>query len=545
MNHTEELINTGITDLHSRVSSTSLYGLGIGVSCVVIAAFIIGYQMTGEISLYGISIAHEENIGLRFLYLMPFILAFWGQHSGAVIADQAEDLIQQQSNEFQLVNSNWKLKSQYDATHDSMTDLPNRIEFYSRLKEAILVADREDRKLVLMSLDLDKFKDVNEVYGNRCGDLLLGSIAERLQNLLADDELISRTGGDEFSILSGITSTDTGPDIAVRIISAFESSFLIEEKQIDIKGSIGIAYFPEHGHTAEELMQKAELAMHAAKQDTKGYVEYSGNLKADSSRRVMLLRDLKTAIEDDGLSLNYQPKIDLKTYRISAVEALLRWTHVEHGRVSPDEFIPLAEQSRQIKPLTLWVIKSAMKKVREWRNTDIEIGMSINISTRDLEDPRLPDMISSELQAFDLNPEIFTLEITESSIMQDPKQSLNVIRALSELGLHISIDDFGTGYSSLAYISRLSVNEIKIDRTFVMGMSERKQDATIVKATIDLAHNLGLVVTAEGIEDEQAMQQLADWGCDIGQGYYFSPPLPDEELAAWLQDASGNRQTGT
>lgn len=550
MNTTEPAVTHGINDqqysiLQSSVCSSSLYGLAIGIGALIIATLIIGYQYTGNLSLEAVARAHESNIGLRFLYLMPFVLAFWGQHSGKVVADRAGDLLQKQGNEMRLETSNWKLKSYYDATHDSLTDLPNRIEFYSRLKEAILLAGREDSKLVLMSLDLDSFKDVNEVYGNRCGDLLLIGIAERLRSLLSGSDVLSRTGGDEFSIFCTIPDYEVGIEIARRIHAAFETAFDVQDHAVDIKASIGIASYPVHGDTAEWLMQKAELAMHASKQVSHGYMEYNTGLKADSKRRVLLLKNLKTAIEEGGLSLHYQPKIDLKTRSIKAVEALVRWEHPEHGRISPEEFIPLAEQNRLIQPLSHWVIHTAIQQINEWHRRGINLDMAINISTHDLAGDNLPATINSMLDEMTIAPEHITLEITESSLMQDQHHARGIIQALSDLGLQISIDDFGTGYSSLAYLSQLSVDEIKIDQTFVMGMNERAQDATIVKATIDLAHNLGKRVTAEGIEDSEAMQRLCTWDCDTGQGYYFSPPMTASDLETWLRESGWQRRTGT
>jgi EAL domain-containing protein (putative c-di-GMP-specific phosphodiesterase class I) len=365
-----------------------------------------------------------------------------------------------------------------------------------------------------------------------------------MRGLLSDNDLVSRTGGDEFSILCTIPDYAVGIEIVGRIHTAFENAFDVQNEKVDIKASIGLAYYPANGDTAETLMQKAELAMHAAKQVSRGYMEYNAELKADSKRRVLLLKDLKAAIEEGDLSLHYQPKIDLKTRSIKAVEALVRWEHPEHGRISPEEFIPLAEQNRLIQPLSYWVTHTAIQQTNDWHRRGINLDMAINISTHDLAGENLPSMIKSMLDEMTIAPEHITLEITESSLMQDQHHARSIIQTLSDLGLHISVDDFGTGYSSLAYLSQLSVDEIKIDQTFVMGMNERAQDATIVKATIDLAHNLGKRVTAEGIEDSEAMQRLCTWNCDTGQGYYFSPPMTASDLETWLRESGWQRKTG-
>lgn len=531
--------------LQSSVCRSSLYGLAIGIGAVVLATFIIGYQHTGNISLDAVIVAHEDNVGLRFLYLVPFLLAFWGQHAGLSVASHAENLLQQQGDEMRLETSNWKLKSHYDSTHDSMTGLPNRIEFYSRLKAALLLAERADLRVLLVSLDMDGFKDINDVYGNRCGDHLLAEMAERLRSVVSEDDVVSRTGGDEFTVLCTLDDVNTEGSIVERLNKVFENAFIIEGKEITARASMGVSVFPDNGKTAEDLMQKAELAMHAAKQDSRGYREYSPDLGADNNRRVLLLKDLKTAIDEGGLSLNFQPKIDLKSRSIRSVEALVRWYHPEQGQISPVEFIPLAEQNRLIQSVSQWVIRSAIKQASEWQHNGLNIGMAINISTYDLADDELPGIINTLLNDAGITADTITLEITEGSIMHDQQHARSIIHALNDLGLHISIDDFGTGYSSLAYLSRLSVDEIKIDRTFVMGMKERPRDATIVKATIDMAHNLGYAVTAEGIDNNEAMEQLYEWGCDTGQGYYFSPPLTAEELEAWLQESGWQQKTGT
>ncbi|MCG8324562.1 MAG: diguanylate cyclase, partial [Thiotrichales bacterium] len=393
----------GFGELKNRITVSSLYGLGIGLLAVVLASSIIGYQMTGEFSLYGMSLAHEGHIGLRFLYLMPLALAFWGQHAGEQVMQQAGQVIRKKTSAVIKANTSLKIKSHYQATHDSMTSLPNRLEFYNRLKDSITVAERQDRTLLVMSLDLDNFKDVNELYGNHCGDQLLACVASRLSNLLPENDLVSRTGGDEFSILCLSKSREVGPDIAKRIRSAFDTEFQVEEHRIAIKGSIGIASFPKHGNTADVLVQKAELAMHAAKQYASGYVEYSGEITADNARRVALLGDLKTAIETNAMNLYYQPKIDMRSKSICAVEALLRWKHPVHGFVSPEEFIPLAEKNHLITPLTFSVIQNAMQKMKDWSEKGFELGICINISTRDLNEPELPVTIGSMLRELDLN----------------------------------------------------------------------------------------------------------------------------------------------
>jgi diguanylate cyclase (GGDEF)-like protein len=523
--------------LKSRVNRFGIYGLIISLVTIVMSTIIVAYQMTGGISFTSLLYAQDNNFALRILNFLPFIFAFWGQYTGNDIAYRASAIIVEETDDLRAQTTEWKKKSLHDSTHDSLTELPNRALFYDLLRQAILVASRENSKVSVLFMDIDKFKEVNEGFGHGSGDIILKDLAGRLQALLAGRHPVARMGGDEFAIMMrDVAAQDDAVELVRDIHQKLKSPFNLDGSSIEVGVSIGISMYPEHGTAVGTLVQQAEIAMSAAKTFQSGYAVYSSDLNQENPRRVTLVGELRRAIENDQLELHYQPKIDIRTGKVIAAEALVRWPHPEYGNISPGEFIPLAERSRLIQPLTQWVIRKAIKDAKDWHGKGIQIGIAINISTRDLNDPGLPELFTGLLADRDVKPDWFTLEITESSIMDDPVNALGVLNRLSGMHLGLSIDDFGTGYSSLAYLSKLPVQEVKIDQTFVMGMSRNKDDAVIVGATIDLGHNLGLKVVAEGVENEQTWQLLKQRGCDIAQGYFMSPPLAILQFEAWLAD---------
>ena len=523
--------------LKSRVNRFGIYGLSIALVTIFLSTIIVAYQMTGSVSLSSLLYAQDNNFALRILNFMPFVFAFWGQYTGTDIAYRASAIIVEETDDLRAQTTAWKKKSLHDSTHDALTGLPNRALFYDRLRQAILVASRENRKVAVLFMDIDKFKEVNEAFGHRTGDLILKELAQRLKDLSENADSVSRMGGDEFAILLlGGSSEQDAMDLARHIQKDMEQPFILEQTSIETGVSIGISLYPEHSKVVGALVQLAEIAMSAAKKSHGGFEIYSPRLNQDNPRRVVLVGELRHAIDNDSLELHYQPKIDMRTGRAVSAEVLVRWTHPEHGKISPGEFVPLAERSRLIKSLTRWVIRTAMRDSENWHGNGLKIGMAINISARDLDDPELPDLFTSLLHTYQVNPEWFTLEITESSIMDDPIRALGILNTLSQMGFGLSIDDFGTGYSSLAYLSKLPVQEVKIDQTFVLGMSTNRDDALIVGSTIDLGHNLGLKVVAEGVEDETTWNLLKQRGCDIAQGYYMSPPLTGAQFNEWIRD---------
>ncbi|HEU4345585.1 MAG TPA: EAL domain-containing protein [Candidatus Binatia bacterium] len=425
----------------------------------------------------------------------------------------------------------------YLAQYDPLTDLPNRNLLHERLDEALVKARRENQPVALLLMDLDHFKEINDTMGHQTGDLLLQEVGRRLQGALRRTATVARLGGDEFAVsLPGMD--EQGAVLTAReLLKILESSFLIGEIAFDARASIGIAIYPQHGDDKEGLMRHADIAMYAAKRSASGYTVYSPDLDCYSPQRLARMAGLHRAIDNKQLSLAYQPKIDLGTATVVGVEALARWRHSEFGLISPEEFIPMAERTGFIKPLTIWALNSALGQARCWQEKGLNISVSVNLSPRLLHDINFPDRVVEVLETHGLAPEQLELEITENTIMADPACSLEILTRLSRLGVALSIDDFGTGYSSLAYLKKLPVVAVKIDKSFVINMSTDSNDALIVRSTIDLAHNLGLKVIAEGVETREVWDRLVALGCDQAQGYYMSRPLPSGEMTQWLLES--------
>jgi len=385
-------------------------------------------------------------------------------------------------------------------------------------------------------MDLDRFKEINDTLGHHSGDLLLKELASRVQSALRASDSVARLGGDEFGVLlPRLTTRASLLNVIERIRSAIEKPFVLDELPLSVEGSVGIALFPEHGEDVDLLLRRADVAMYVAKQWNSGYAFYDAQEHDFDPARLTLVGELRRALNERELVLYYQPKAELRSGQVLSVEALIRWEHPERGLVRPDEFIPIAQQTGLIKPLTLYVLDEALRQGREWARRGWELSVAVNVSMRNLIDHAFPDDVAGLLEKWDADPSQLELEITESTIVADPFRSKAVLDRLSELGVRISIDDFGTGYTSLAYLKQLPVDGIKIDRTFVMNMIDDEDDNAIVRSTIDLGRNLGLEVVAEGVESEEIWGRLRLLGCDVAQGYHLSRPIPAEELDAWLE----------
>ena len=423
------------------------------------------------------------------------------------------------------------------AYSDRLTSLPNRVMLREKLAAELRVQRGEVRPLCLVVLDLNRFKHVNDVLGFAFGDRLLSAVAVRLKSLMAREaDLLARLGGNEFAVMLPQCDVAGARIVARRIEQALDLPFSLEDQTIDLSASIGIACFPQHGRDADTLIGHGEVAMFAAKARSSETLVYDPAMDSSSSQTLSLLSELRTAVDDNQLRLFLQPKVGLRNQAVVGAEALVRWQHPQRGLVPPMQFIPFAEQTGFIRKLTLWIFEAVASQWEELqRASGTPLKVSINLSTRDLLDIDLPSKLGAILSRYQLAPERICLEITESAIMDDPARAEGVLNHLAQMGFKLSIDDFGTGYSSLAYLKRLPVNELKIDKSFVMGMEKDRSDEKIVRSTIDLAHNLGLTVVAEGIENVTILERLAAFGCDEAQGYYISKPMPASEFAAWLQ----------
>jgi diguanylate cyclase (GGDEF)-like protein len=418
------------------------------------------------------------------------------------------------------------------AYWDGLTGLPNRARFRAAVDEAIAQA-APGGSIALILLDLDRFKHVNDLLGHRVGDELLGQIAQRLQHhVVRDGDMVARLGGDEFGFLVR-GGGEAAIAVAQRVARVLEAPIELEEHRVDISAGIGLACWPAHAEDGETLLVRAEMAMVAAKRRGDGPLVYDPAIDVTSAQTLTLMTELRHAVERGELRLYLQPKLSVDDCRVVGAEALVRWEHPQRGLVAPMEFVPFAEQTGFIRVLTMWIFEEA---ARHWK-TLVEEGhdlmLSVNLSTRDLMDQELPRKFQGLLLKHLVPASAFCFEITESAIMDDPQRSLVTLDALSAMGFRLSIDDFGTGYSSLAYLKRLPVDELKIDQSFVIGMRADADDETIVRSTIDLAHNLGIVVVAEGVESAEVWELLREMRCDLAQGFHMGQPMPVREFSSW------------
>ena len=422
----------------------------------------------------------------------------------------------------------------YLAQYDPLTDLPNRNLLYERLDQALSAHRRQGKSLALLVMDLDHFKEINDTMGHQAGDLLLQEVGRRLQGALRKHDTVARLGGDEFGVLLPGMSEESASLAAGKLRKVLEPPFVMGELTVDVQASIGIAFFPKHGEDKDTLLRRADVAMYVAKQSANSYAIYSPERDSYSPERLSLMAELHRAIDKKQLFLVYQPKIDLLTGNITGVESLVRWQHPKRGLIPPDQFIPMAERTGFIKPLTMWGLQTALRQSRAWLQEGVQVPVSVNLSARILHDGHFPDQVEGLLDSEGISPEQLELEITESVIMADPAHALEILTRISRMGVALSIDDFGTGYSSLAYLKKLPVNAVKVDKSFVLHLTEDQNDAQIVRSTIELAHNLGLKVIAEGVENREVWDHLLALGCDEAQGYYMSRPLAASEMTKWL-----------
>jgi len=427
---------------------------------------------------------------------------------------------------------------EHRTLHDDLTGLPNRTLFADRLDRAIAFADRTDEPRGVLLVDLDNFREINETRGREQGDALLRAVAGRLRAAMRDSDTVGRVGDDSFAILpSGEVDVEAAAAIAWKVRDVFEPPFLVDGDAIEVRGSIGIALFPQHGRTTVDLLRRADLAMHQAKGSGHGLAVFVANQEDQTAHRLSILNDLRDGIPRDELILHYQPKIDLTAgRRTTGVEALVRWAHPTDGLLMPGQFMPEAERSELIEPLTRWVVNEALRQQRVWLDAGLDLTMAVNVSARSLtRRSSLPETVATLTDRWGIPPGKLILELTENAIIN--LEVARVLELFHATGERLAIDDFGTGHSSLAYLRQLTIDEIKIDQSFVINLPSVTGDAVIVRSIIDLAHNLGLTVVAEGVEDEASLEILVKHGCDSAQGYFFSRPLAAEALGTWLAES--------
>ena len=426
----------------------------------------------------------------------------------------------------------------HQALHDILTGLPNRTLLHDRLEHAILESRRRNEPLALLLIDLDQFKAVNDSFGHHVGDALLTQVGPRFQAQLRETDTVARLGGDEFAVILPATDRSAAGRVAATLLKALERPFVVEFEALPVGASVGIAMYPEQGDSASVLLQKADIAMYAAKADLgNGYIVYAPEHERHGADRLALLAELRTAIEGDALFLEYQPEVSLRSGRVTAIEALVRWRHSERGVVAPNSFIPFAEQTGLITPLTEWVIARALKDARGWREAGHDVPVAVNLSTRNLLDPLFPQQVKTALETAGMPASALRFEITETVLLAEPERSMITLGELRDLGVRLALDDFGTGYSSLSYLNKLPLQEVKIDRSFVEKVcSPGDSSSTIVQATVDLGHRLGFEVVAEGVETQCSWDRLVELGCDIVQGFHVARPMADESVVRWLDE---------
>ena len=438
-------------------------------------------------------------------------------------------------------NSERENKLEYQILHDPLTGLPNRTMLRNRLESAIVNTDTSGVSFTLLMIDLDRFKDINDTLGHHVGDSVLCEISERFKGVLSQQDMISRLGGDEFAVLLYDTDIEKARGTAQNLLKCFKTDLFLEGHRFNIGGSIGMAVYPSHAKNEQELLQRADIAMYFAKRKNFGYAIYDKSEDKHDIRQLGFEVELREAIKNDDLMLHYQPKIDVKSKQVISTEVLLRWKHAEHGFIPAEEISLLAEKTGLITELSKWVVRNAVSQLAVWIKKGIDLPVSINLSVWNLQDPDFYGYVEKILKDSCVPASMITFEITESAVMSDTESALKTLHQISELGAKISIDDYGTGFSSLQYLKILPVNEIKIDKSFVTDMVNYENDAVIVRSIIDLSHNLGLTVVAEGVETQDVYDILEILRCDTIQGYHISRPVSSDGLEDWLD---GHKSSG-
>ena len=537
----KQILQENVRLLRSKASKQAIIGTIIASVTVVVATLLSAYFSNHyELTLASIIHAQATNPVLWLLDATPFVFGFWGQYTSTVIAYEAGAMVMDQTSDLRTRTVALENRISHESTHDQLTDLPNRVLFVDRLEQALQLANTEKIELGVLFLDLDHFKEINDSLGHHSGDRVLRSVATRIRNAVSDSVTVARLGGDEFGLILPRLRKEAEILSTVKAIrKALEAPYALEGLSLSLAASIGATCFPAHGRDADTLMQRAEVAMYWAKKDRSGYALYSPDQDKSSPHRLILLGELRQALQRKELTLQYQPIVDARTGKLRSVEALVRWQHERYGMLLPDEFIPLAERSGFIRELTNWVLREALRDMAAWHDAGKELNVSVNVTAASLLDPEFANTVSGMLASFKLPQNALTLEMTETTLLTDQERAYETITRLSELGVQTSIDDFGTGYSSLAYLRKLPVSSIKIDRMFIADMAHGPNGEVLLNAIIQLAHALELHVTAEGVENAEVAARLPRLGCDALQGFAISEPLPADKIANWHGQSPG------
>lgn len=508
------------------VTGARLQGLGWGLAVTIVVVILLGYAALERTVLRPVS-RLTETLWAR--------AKEEGEHGALPTSGTLE--VRRLGEAFQQLEAKVQARQralEHQSFHDTLTGLPNRARVLQQLRQAAGSSDSEPGYGAVLIMDLNHFKEINDTLGHPVGDAILRQVAERLSARVRGANTVARLGGDEFAIVLPDADRGQSEAVAADLAEALDREFDVGGHRLYVGASFGIALFPEHGTEVSALMRCADVAMYAAKRSGLACAVYNHDQDTHCVSQLDLIKDLRAAISASTLEMHFQPQQDLYSNHIVSAEALLRWHHPVHGSVSPDRIIPIAERTGLIRPLTEWVLNAALAQCARWQEEGRSLQVAVNLSMYDLQDAQLPEHVRAGLERWDVPPSALELEITESAMMADPDRTLSVLGELHAMGVKLAIDDFGTGFSSLAYLKRLPVSRLKIDKSFVINMSDDEDDATIVRSTIELAHNLGLEVLAEGVEDLKTMEQLRQLGCDLIQGYQLCRPVPAVELGAWL-----------
>ena len=536
---TNDFLHNNVRVLKSRVSRTAYQGMLVAICALIFATLVVCYIQQDSLTLDGIVNAQRTNYALWVLDAVPFVFGFWGQYASTIIAYEASALVIDQTQELRDKADDFEKQAHHTATHDLLTDLPNKALFYDRVEQAVLAANLLNGALSILLIEIENYKEINDTLGRNSSDSLMKQVAVRLQSAFSAPASIARIDSNIFSLLiTDVASHQQINAVAKSIHNVLEPVFFVDKVKLSGQSNIGIVHFPEQGEDVDTLVQRAGIALYMAQNSNTGYAVYDSTFDAYSPRRLTLMSELSQAIDRRELELYYQPKVDLRSGTLYGAEALVRWNHPKHGLLAPDHFVPMVERTRTIQLLSRWVLKAGFSQCAAWRQRGLDLTVSINLTAKDLHNPELPDLIAGIRGASGVDPSWIILEITESSIMTDPAMALEIVNRIRQMGFQFSIDDYGTGYSSLSYLKQMPLKELKIDRSFVTDILRSEHDAVIVNATINLAHNLAFQVTAEGVESQEVLDLLRAEGCDIAQGFFISRPMPVVEFDDWMQTSN-------
>ena len=554
-----------VVSIRTMLFNVGQYSLALGAAAGVLMAFDVGFPvpLTGARDLAAFGVAAAAFIVVNFFlpgldielaegWASPHALVedlpFHASVNGVVLAlspvvviaaNQSPAVIGLLALPMMFVYRSARIavEKQHLALHDALTDLPNRVAF-QEAAQAVL-ADRDMRRgyIGVVVIDVDDFKEVNDTLGHHVGDALLRQIGRRLDECAQAPDFAARLGGDEFVLLlPGLVRPEAAEDAVQRTLAALDEPFELNDLKFQLHASAGIAVYPDDGVEVSTLLQRADVAMYVAKRDRTGSERYDPARDQHSVKRLTMMSELREAIRSGQLAVHYQPQVDMATGMIRGVEALLRWDHPRFGRVPPEDFIRLSEQTGVIRDVTTFVLNTAMADLAAWRASGYDIRLAVNVSSRDLRDATLVDQVERLLDEHDVPPDRLAVEITESALVEDSDTTLAVLNRLHDLGVSLAVDDYGTGYASLAYLARMPVDCIKIDRSFVGTMAVVEANAVIVRSTINLARDLGFTVVAEGVESAPVWRSLAEMGCGTAQGFYVSRAVPRDRLTIQLDE---------